>query len=343
MADCLNKLFGNENTRTRLAGAIRCGTLPHALLITGPDGSGKHTLARELAAAINCENKGAAGALPCHRCNTCQRIADGQFSDVKILTKEGSKATIGVEQIRDFREDMYLSPSEAEAKIYLIEDADALTGAAQNALLKVIEEPPEATYIFLLASTTDSILSTIKSRAQYIQMQRFSPEQIDGFLTASSHAAVSLKRDSRSEYDTLTVLCSGVIGAALGMLDEKSLKENSENYLLVTDLLSAVKRRAEFSKLYEALSALPSSRPDFKHSLELTLCALRDILTVKSGIKTTLLFFRSAEDAEEYSGLNAKRLMHIFEIINDALADVDKNILIPTLITDIALSISRTA
>lgn len=343
MAECLNKLFGNSNTRERLASAVKLGTLPHALLICGPEGSGKHTLALELSAAINCESSGADRALPCHSCNTCKRIAEGQFSDVKILKKDNSKATIGVEQVRDFREDMFLSPSEAEAKVYLIENAEALTGAAQNALLKVIEEPPEATYIFLLANSTDNILSTIKSRAQYIQMQRFTPEEIDRYLTENIQAAMTLKRESPEEYATITLLSSGVIGAAIGMLDEKALKESSEYAELVTSLLSALQKRTEFSKLYEALSSLPTARAEFKRILELTLCAMRDIFTVKGGIKAPLLFFRSEEAAESYSGLNSKRLMKICRIITDALADVDKNILIPTLITDIALSISQTA
>ena len=134
------EIFGNDNTKLRLSDAVLHRSIPHALLITGPKGSGKHTLARELAAAVLCDNKEDSDyPLPCGECRTCRRIHSGNFPDVATLGRESGKATIGVEELRTFREDMFLSSTEADAKIYIIEDADLMTPAAQNALLKVLE------------------------------------------------------------------------------------------------------------------------------------------------------------------------------------------------------------
>ena len=143
------RLIGNGETKERLGRAIESGTLPHAFLIGGPSGSGKSTLAIEIAAALNC------------------------FPDVKVLAKKKDKATLGVEAVKDFREDMFLSSTESENKIYIIDDAESMTPEAQNSLLKVLEEPPKSVNIILLAKECDRILTTIKSRTQYIPMSRF--------------------------------------------------------------------------------------------------------------------------------------------------------------------------
>ena len=172
MSKYFSALYGNEAVKDRLGRAIRSGTLAHAFLVSGPDGSGKTTLAMEIAAALNCERREGA-ELPCHVCNTCRRIKDGSFIDVKWLEKPKDKMTIGVGEVRTFREDMFLSATESDYKIYIIDNADKMTPNAQNALLKVLEEPPSNVVIFMLSESDDAILTTIKSRAQYVAMERF--------------------------------------------------------------------------------------------------------------------------------------------------------------------------
>ena len=133
MSKYFSALFGNEATKARIGRAITDGTLPHAFLVSGPEGSGKATLATEIAAALNCERRGG-GELPCHMCNSCRRIKDGSFIDVKWLEKPKDKMTIGVGEVRTFREDMFLSATESDYKVYIIDDADRMTPNAQNAL-----------------------------------------------------------------------------------------------------------------------------------------------------------------------------------------------------------------
>ena len=134
MRSYLNALRGNDSVRMRLGALVERGTLPHALLIEGGRGSGKHTLAKELAAALNCEHIGDTDSpLPCHRCNSCRRIAEGSFTDVKYLEKQKDKATIGVGEVKLFKEDMYLSATESRHKIYVFENAELMTPQALKA------------------------------------------------------------------------------------------------------------------------------------------------------------------------------------------------------------------
>ena len=111
-------IFGNDFHKNRIAEAVLGHRLPHALLIDGPEGSGKMTFARQIAAALNCEvQSDATHPLPCGRCNSCRRIKDGSFTDVKVLKRNDGKATIGVQQIKDFRSDMFLSATESGYKV----------------------------------------------------------------------------------------------------------------------------------------------------------------------------------------------------------------------------------
>ena len=219
------RIYKNRDTVDRLVRQIREKTLPHAYRIHGPCGAGKRTLAIEMAAALNCEGDGR--TLPCGRCNTCRRVRAGQFTDLKTLALASDKSTIGVEEVRTLREDMFLTATESEYKIYIFSDADKLTPQAQNALLKVLEEPPERVLILLLSENADRLLGTIKSRAPAVRMERLSPEELDAYLRDNSMEATSLLRRDEARYRELLYSADGVIGRALELLDEKKLKEIS--------------------------------------------------------------------------------------------------------------------
>ena len=123
--DVFPKLYGNAVTKSRLGAAIQNGTLPHAFLIDGEAGSGKMTLALEIAAALNCENKDAhAHSLPCYNSNNCKRILGGGHVDVHVLERADGRATIGVQEIKDMRSDMFLSSTESDYKIYIVRDTE---------------------------------------------------------------------------------------------------------------------------------------------------------------------------------------------------------------------------
>ena len=140
-------LLGNEEARQYLTGAISAGKLSHAYIFEGATGSGRKTLARRICMLMACSEH---GDEPCGLCENCVAVAHGTCPDIHMLTVEEEKKTIGVDEVRNFFATASLTPSVLDFKAYITDKADALTLQAQNALLKIIEEPPSHTYIFLI-------------------------------------------------------------------------------------------------------------------------------------------------------------------------------------------------
>jgi len=341
MREYFSELYGNGDTKRRLGGAIEKEILPHAFLVIGAEGSGKKTLATELAAALNCERKDdQTSPLPCHSCNSCRRIKSGNFTDITRLRPTDGKATIGVEEVRLFREDMYLSPTESKYKIYFIEQAEKLTVNAQNALLTVLEEPPKNVFIILLASSADKILTTVKSRAQSIAMQRFEADNLRDYLIRNNEKARLLSKTNASALDGIVISSDGIIGKAQGLLSDKEAREMSEERLLTERIIKSLRSSAPYSELYAAISELPTSRVELTCALETLICAVRDITLIRFDKNLQFLFFTSYEQAESAAcDMNTKRLIRISEILKDALEDVTKNVSTSAIIADLGAKI----
>ena len=341
MRDYFSGLYGNNALKKRLGEAIIRDTLPHAFLIVGPDGSGKRTLAAELVAALNCEKRHSESSpLPCHTCNTCRRIKEGNYTDITYLSRAAGKATIGVEEVRLFREGMFLSATESEYKLYVICEAEKLTPQAQNALLTVLEEPPRNVVILLLAETADSILTTIKSRTQSITMQRFDSASLLQYLTAHNEKARLYAKSSSELLDGIIMSSDGRIGKAIELLSDKESLENQESRALIERIIAALSPAAPYSQLYAALSELPTARADFSEAIESLMCALRDIILVKFDRNAPLIFYTSPEAVCVASeDLNTKRLFKIYEILKCALEDAGRNVGTSAIIADLGAKI----
>ena len=125
-------LWSNDGLRRQVGESILHGGSSHAYLIQGPSGTGKRLFAHSVAAALCCENqKDPSLPLPCGECRSCKRLLAGETPDLMILDR-GEKATLGVDAIREMKEDIYLSPTELDRKIYIINEADKMTVNAQN-------------------------------------------------------------------------------------------------------------------------------------------------------------------------------------------------------------------
>ena len=321
-------LYGNDSVKIRLGTAIERGTLPHAFLVIGPFGSGKKTLVTELSAALNCESMSdASHPLPCRRCNACRRIFEKNFADITTLSRQSGKATIGVEEVRLFREDMYLSPTESSFKIYVIEEADKLTPNAQNALLTVLEEPPKNVIILLLAESGDKILTTIKSRAQAITMQRFDAADMRSYLIEKNEKAQLYSKVDSELLDGIIMSSDGRIGRAISMLSDKESKENAKNRAVTERIVAALGGGSTYSELHSAIAELPTSRAEFCAAIEEIMSAIRDISLVKLSPTLPLIFYTSRNEAMELAKkMNAKRLITVYELLRDALDDASKNV-----------------
>lgn len=320
MRGYFGRLLGNEETKARVGRAIESGRLPHAFLIGGPSGSGKTTLATEMAAAINClEKNNDLMPLPCGKCNNCRRIYEGSFPDLKILSKKKDRATLGVEAVKDFREDMFLSSTEAESKIYVIDDAECMTPEAQNALLKVLEEPPRSVIIMLLATECDRILTTIKSRAQYIAMSRFGEEELSSLLISRSNEARTMNLTDKERFRGIVMSADGRIGVAEKLLGKRSAEENFEERSEIIGILSVITQKSSYADLHKAISNFPTKRTELSAVLERMMSAIRDLIIVQYSPNARTVFFPDAGAAKACcKNASVKRLLSVYEVINES-------------------------
>lgn len=166
-------VVGQEHITRTIANALTTGRVSHAYLFSGPRGTGKTTMAKLLAKAVNCQ----AGptAEPCNRCATCQGITAGSSMDVMEIDGASNR---GIDQMRELREKIGFAPVEGKYKVYIIDEVHMLTTEAFNALLKTLEEPPRHVLFIFATTELHKVPATILSRCQCFQFHRIGIEQI---------------------------------------------------------------------------------------------------------------------------------------------------------------------
>ena len=165
-------LLGNEQLKSSLISARKQGKLSHFYLISGPQGSGRHTLADLIAAAMLCKEPDG----PCGVCRSCRKVMGRSHPDY-ITIDDPEKKIIPVRLIRDARADMFIQPNEGQKKIYLFPRGQDLNIEGQNALLKVLEEPPSYGVFLILTDNPDKLLPTVRSRCVELKMKAL-PEDL---------------------------------------------------------------------------------------------------------------------------------------------------------------------
>ena len=159
------ELLGNDRLKENLSGSLRRDRVSHFYLIAGPAGSGKHQLSRLLAAGLLCEG----ADQPCCTCTACRKVLSGTHPDF-ITVDDPEKKTVPVDLIRQARSDIYIRPTEGKRKIYLFPRAQDMGIPGQNALLKILEEPPPYGVFLLLTDNPEKLLPTVRSRCTELKL-----------------------------------------------------------------------------------------------------------------------------------------------------------------------------
>lgn len=302
----------NKRAQETLAAFVNGGRFPHALLLEGPEGSGRRTFAREIAAALFCRGE----HKPCGSCNQCRKVLERNHPDVEYYGGDGSRRSFHIDTIRQLRQNAWLLPGEAPCRVCVLCCAENMTDQAQNALLKILEEPPEHTVFILTAENRAMLLPTILSRVQTIRLEPLTPAEILPVLRERCPDQPGEKLEWAAE-------TADTIGQALALLADESLQKHAQ---LAQRMLELLCNGSEYD-LLTAVEPVSRKREDL-----LEVCTqLRQLLTAE--------LTRAASGGE--SRFSTRRITRMLEALDDLLPRVQQNGNTLLLSTLLALRLSQ--
>src|SRR5438477_9651242 len=241
-------IVGQEHVACTLRNAIASGQVAHAYLLSGVRGTGKTSIARLIAKAVNCPNT--KDGEPCDRCETCVAIRDGRFLDLIEIDAASNR---GIDEMRDLRDKVRFAPSTGQYKVYVIDEAHQLTTEAFNALLKTLEEPPPHAMFILATTEAQKIPATIVSRTQRFDLRRIPQKGVVAQL-ANIVEQEELHADAAA-LDAIARHAQGSLRDAESMLDMVIAFANGAITLKEVDDLLGASDWEETAALFDALSA----------------------------------------------------------------------------------------
>ncbi|HPX94395.1 MAG TPA: DNA polymerase III subunit gamma/tau [Candidatus Moranbacteria bacterium] len=340
-------VIGQTHIVQTLSNAIKHGKIGHAYLFTGPRGTGKTTLARIFAQAINCAKSD--GANPCLKCDACKNTAIGKSLDIFEID---AASNTGVDNIRELRENVKLPPTYAKYKVYIIDEVHMLSTGAFNALLKTLEEPP-AHVIFILATTEiHKVPETIISRCQRYDFGRLSINHITKKLSF-----IAKKEEVEIEKDALEMIAISAEGgmrdaesllSQVMALEDKKITAKEVEGILGTTRRQSLEKMADFLFLKDVSGALGLVNEISREGYDLDvfnkslLNYLRQamLLSVSSDLLKIFSHELTNEQAkslaEKANGRNPKEILSIIECFAEAQGKI-RSAFIPQLSLEMAI------
>ena len=323
--DVLGQMAVTQTMKTQ----ISSGKMGHAYLFTGSRGTGKTTCARILAKAVNCLHPD--NGNPCNVCEACRSIDSGSCMDVLEIDAASNN---GVDNVRDLRDDAVYTPSQVKMRVYIIDEVHMLSISAFNALLKIIEEPPEHLLFILATTELHKVPATILSRCQRFSFRRISQEDIaarlqyvayqenidldEGAVRVLARLADGAMRDGLSLLDqcasaTTGELTAEAVYACLGIAGEQKCAELM-GYIANHDTKSALEL---FNKLY-------TEGKDLSAMLDEIACLIRDLLVLKTAGNAGITMLSGvASDQEALAltkSLSSAELVRMMGLVQQTLA-----------------------
>ena len=313
-----DEVVGQEHIVQAIKNAIKQNKVTHAYLFCGPRGTGKTTMARILAKAVNCTNKDEA---PCEKCENCVAANNGTHPDIIEINAANETH---VENIRDLIERARLAPMQGENKIYIIDEVHQLSSAASSALLKTLEEPPE-NVIFILATTDpQKLLPTIISRCQRYDFTKLTTKQIANHLMyVAKEEGINLEESAAI---TIAQLADGGMRDALSILEQSSsytadniteeeiervygLSTNEEKLDLIKDMLAC-----NVESVVKRIDSYEEKGIDLQRFTDGLIDILKDVVIFGNTHKGDLLKTIDTETAADILSItDANTCMHMAE------------------------------
>ncbi len=343
-SDATIAVVGNEPLLERLHRDTCNGSLSHAYILEGRPGSGRHTIARHLCAIIACHNRPnrsrheadddqigmfadeptpvsiipEGAPLPCGECPACRKVLGVTCPDIHIIGRDG-KATIGVDAVRFLRGDVLTQPNELDTKIYIIEDAEAMTVQAQNALLLTLEEPPPYVLFLLLCDGTEALLETIRSRAPTLRTSPISDKDIRDYLKSRN------RRVSDEDMSAILLRADGCIGQALTLTDARAIKPILKMREITDEFINVcAMRRAD--QMTVLLTKFGNKRDAVIDTVSMIDLAVRDLILIRHGEGVMLKYYTNPETALDIAcRFTTRTLLRIHNTLSRTTESLEQN------------------
>jgi len=280
-------LAGNGRIKLAIQNALKDRRLPHAVLIDGDIGTGRHTLANFLSTAFVCDGSD----IPCGKCNNCRLAESKNHPDITVIAPEEGKKNISVSQIRQLKSDAYIKPHEAHSRVFIIDFADTLNEQSQNAFLKILEEPPGNTAFILIAESMTSLLDTIISRCIILTLNPPSAEESLEYISSVTQfetaQIVNALENSRNN-----------IGKALMLLNGNS---DTKTAVAAKEFMGCMLRGSEWGML-QILAPFEKNRVETDRLFkDLKYCAVEEIKKNPKGLKAASVskFYQVLQNLEQ--------------------------------------------
>ena len=303
-------IVGQDMIKEHLQGALSSGKTSHAYIINGEKNSGKEFIANIFAMALQCE---AQGNDPCCECVACKQVENKNHPDVIRVTHEKPN-TISVDDIRtQVNGDIVIKPYKGPKKIYIISEAEKMNAAAQNALLKTLEEPPQYGVIILLTSNLEAFLPTIVSRCIVLNMKPVSDSMVQEFLMKEYHLP-----------DYKAAVCAAFARGNVGKARQLASSEDFDN--IKNEAVSLLKYidEMEIHEITKAIKKMGEYKLEINDYLDILEIWYRDALMFKATKDANHLIFK--EEIQYIKKTAAKSTYEGIEIIIKALDTAKKRL-----------------
>jgi DNA polymerase-3 subunit delta' len=319
-------VFGHRRLIDLLARSVERGTLPPSIIFAGPAGIGKRRVALAAAQALNClspvtldDRQSIADA--CGVCAACRRIARGVHPDV-LVVEPGDTGNIKIEQVREIVDRAAYRPFEGRRRVVIVDDADALMPAAQNALLKTLEEPPPSSVFVLVTARPDTLLPTVQSRCPRLRFRPLGEDDV-------AAALVALGRDA-AEARALAATANGSIGQALEASagDLVEARDVAVRVLAHACGVADPRRRVEGAKdlLVGTGGGGAADRQQLSAHLRAMASVLRDVELLSTGADVRAMAHPDVRPAlERLAAFGGDRGVRAFSAVDEALVALERN------------------
>ena len=308
-----SEIVGHEQIKEHLQTAIQDKKPFHAYIFQGDVGVGKETMAKTFVSGLMCQGD---GDKPCCECVSCRQIESGNQPDVIWVTRE--RASLGVEEIREqLCNTMDIKPFSSPYKVYIIQEAEKMTEAAQNALLKTIEEPPEYGVVLLLTSNISELLPTIQSRCLTMEFRPLTTAAVEEYLIIQCQVPDYMAKASAA-------FAQGNLGKAMRYAKSEDFVERKDS------ILSIVKNveNMDLSEMLTIIQDLGTRKEEVRDYIDLMSLWYRDVLIFKATKNINQLLFQneSSAIAKEAGRRSYEKIEEILQAFEKAKVRLKANV-----------------